>query len=86
MQIIILKKDNLRKYYFSGNSKDAFYIKDFDEYGNEEDLLSVEVVNKAWNFVSNSKCQIIENNNVVKFSPLFLNKLYVIKINNMNLF
>ena len=35
MQIIILKKDNLRKYYFSGNSKDAFYIKDFDEYGNE---------------------------------------------------
>ena len=31
MQIIILKKDNLRKYYFSGDSKDAFYIKDFVE-------------------------------------------------------
>lgn len=84
MQIIILKKDNLRKYYFSGDSKDAFYIKDFDEYGNEEDLLSIEIVNKAWNFVSNDKCQIIENNNVVKFAPLFLNKLYVIKINNKN--
>ena len=86
MQIIILKKDNLRKYYFSGTSREAFYIKDVDEYGNEEDLLSIEIVNKAWNFVSNNKCQIIENNNTVKFAPLFLNKLYVIKINNKNNF
>lgn len=86
MQIIILKKDNLRKYFFPDYAKEAYYIKDFDEYGNEEDLLSIEIVNKAWNFVSNDKCQVIENNSVVKFAPLFLNKLYVIKINNKNNF
>ena len=86
MQIIILKKDNLRKYFFPDYAKESYYIKDFDEYGNEEDLLSIEIVNKAWNFVSNDKCQVIENNSVVKFAPLFLNKLYVIKINNKNNF
>lgn len=84
MQIVVIKKDNLYKYPFPNEFISSYWIKDYDDFGNERDLISIEKYNDSWSLISNENCIIIDNNEEVKSVPLILNKFYLLKILNKN--
>ena len=84
MQVVVVKKENLYKYPFPNEYISTYWIKDYDDFGNERDLLAIEKVNDTWMLLSNEKCKIIDNNEEVDSASLTLNKFYLLKIINKN--
>ena len=84
MQVVVIKKENLYKYPFPNEYISTYWIKDYDDFGNERDLLAIEKVNDTWMLLSNEKCKIIDNNEEVDSASLTLNKFYLLKIINKN--
>ena len=80
MQVVVVKKESLYKYPFPNQLISTYWIKDYDEFGNERDLISIEQNNNSWVMISNDKCRIIDNNKEEKSVALTLNKFYQLKI------
>ena len=80
MQVVVIKKENLYKYPFPNEYISTYWIKDYDDFGNERDLLAIEKVNNVWMLLSNEKCKIIDNNEEVDSASLTLNKFYLLKV------
>jgi len=84
MQVVVVKKENLYKYPFPNQLISTYWIKDYDEFGNERELISIEQHNNSWIMISNDKCIIIDNNKEEKSVALTLNKFYQLKITSKN--
>jgi len=80
MQIVVVKKENLYKYPFPNEFVNSYWIQDYDEYGNERDLISLEKSGPNWILISNDDCKIIENNEEVSKLTITINKFYFLKI------
>ena len=85
MQVVVVKKESLYKYPFPNQLISTYWIKDYDEFGNERDLISIEQHNNSWVMVSNDKCTIIDNNNEEKSVVLTTNKFYKLKITSKDI-
>ena len=84
MQIVVIKKENLCKYPFPNELINSYWIKDYDEFGNERELISVEKVNNSWVLVSNDLCKIVDNDIELDSVSVEINKFYVLKIKSNN--
>lgn len=80
MQVVVVKKENLYRYPFPNEFITTYWIKDYDEFGNERNLLSIEQLNNKWVLVANDNCKIIDNNIEVRSVTVSLNKFYTLKI------
>lgn len=80
MQVVVVKKESLYKYPFPNELISTYWIKDYDEFGNERDLISIEQSNNSWIMISNDNCVIIDNNKEEKSVVISLNKFYNLKI------
>ena len=84
MQIVVVKKENLYKYPFPKEFINDYWIKDFDEFGNERDLIQIQKTDKKWILVSNDNCKILDNNQELNNIEITLNKFYFLKIITKN--
>ena len=78
MQVVVIKKENLYKYPFPNEYISTYWIKDYDDFGNERELVSIEKNNDLWMLISNEKCKIIDDNIEVDSVALTLNKFYLL--------
>ena len=81
MQIVLIKPEKLYKYKFPNDSISSYWIKDFDSYDNERNLISIEKISDNWTLISNNECYII-NSDEVRMGKvnINLNTLYQLKI------
>lgn len=85
MQIVLIKPEKLYKYKFPNDNITQYWVKDFDDNGNERDLLLIEKVDDDWTIVSNNDCQIFDSNDSkVNRANLSLNNIYSLKIRGYN--
>ena len=48
MQILLIKSDKLFKYPFPSENMSTYWIKDYDENGNERELIFMEQKDNSW--------------------------------------
>lgn len=86
MQVILIKKEKLFKYPFPNKNISNFWIKDYDESGNERELIEMSTEFGKWVLKSNDICQILTSSNNVKEVVLSLNNFYFLKTANENMY
>ena len=80
MQVVVIKKEKLYKYPFPSDLVSSYWVKDYDEFENERNLIMITKRDNDWSLVANDVCRIIENDREVINSKLELNKFYLLKI------
>ena len=84
MQIVLIKPEKLYKYEFPNDNISTYWLKDFDAFNNQRDLISVEKNNGKWVLLSNDVCYLEFDKKRIKYQELSLNRFYHIKINEGN--
>ena len=81
MQIVLIKQEKLYKYKFPNDNITSYWIKDFDVYDNERNLLAIEKIGDNWTLISNNDCYII-NSDQVKMNKVNvnINTIYQLRI------
>ena len=80
MQIILIKPDKLYKYDLNNQIGRSYWIKDFDDSGNERDLISVKKKENTWILYSNENCYVEENSSKSIQTFLTINTFFTLKI------
>ncbi len=86
MKILLLKNDKIRTFLLPNKFVGNVWITNFDENGNEKNMINVESKNNEWTLVSNNEFYVIEDSKRVPYIKLTPNSSYMIKENYSNNF
>ena len=67
MVLYLIKQERYYRMLLPDRVKGQYWVKDFDEKGNERNLLSIEAVGSEWIIKSNRRAAIVGGRNCKKY-------------------
>ena len=84
MQILLIKPKKIYSYPFKNTTNSTYWIHDYDNSGNERELISIVKNNNSWTLQSNDICSIEINGNELNQVVLSINTFYYLRIKENN--